>query len=97
MKRFRTVISAVALGLLMQGGLVAAAPTQTGQGIMVNFTGSNNYALVQNKLYSFNITAAATYFTNAYDGLGPVVSCTGGGCPGTALTAFRATLASRAC
>lgn len=80
MKKLATCTMAIALGLSMQAGIVWAAATQTGQGIMVTFTGANNYALVNNELWSFNTGTAATYFTNAWDGTAPTVTCSGAGC-----------------
>jgi hypothetical protein len=63
-----------------------AASAHTGQGIMVNLQASGTFSIVNNQLYKFNPDEAATYYTNAWDGSAPTVSCTGPGC-GTAPTA----------
>jgi len=75
---------AVALWLgvvpMIMVGQAVAAPAQTGQGIMVTFNGDQNVALHENRIYDFNITTAATYFTNEWDGNPATVSCSGPGC-----------------
>lgn len=76
-----TGVAALALAALPGAGW--AAPSRTAQGIMVNLTAGGDFILTQNNLYQFNVATAATYFTNAWDGNAPTVTCTGPGC-GTA-------------
>jgi len=60
----------------------ALAASSTGQGIMVNMTSIGTLALVTNQIWHFNQTAAATYFTNGWDGNAPTYSCSGNACNG---------------
>jgi hypothetical protein len=48
--------------------------TQTGQAIMVNLKCNGTYTFTATDTYKFNKTIAATYFTNAWDNMPPVVS-----------------------
>lgn len=72
---FRMSILAAALA-----ALGASAATDTGQGIMVRMTAPTNIMLVQNQIYNYNEATAASFFTNAWDGNAPTVTCTGPGC-----------------
>jgi hypothetical protein len=58
----------------------ALAAASTGQGIMVDLTTSGTLALVVNQVWHFNQNTAAGYFTNAWDGNAPAVSCSGNAC-----------------
>jgi hypothetical protein len=65
MNRVFVVLTGVAaLLVLVASGTVLAAPSQTGQGIMVNITTAGNFAFTETQLYSFNVTTASTYYSN---------------------------------
>lgn len=54
-----------------------AGGDRTGQGIMVNLRAEGTFALSQNQLYKFDGDAAKAYFTNGWDGVVPVPTCSG--------------------
>jgi hypothetical protein len=57
-----------------------ATSSQTAQSIMVKLTGGGTYTFTDVNTYRFDKTAAATYFTNAWDGVVPTpTSQTSGG------------------
>jgi len=60
----------------------ALAASSTGQGIMANMTSIGTLALVTNQIWHFDQLAAATFFTNAWDGNAPTYSCSGNACNG---------------
>jgi hypothetical protein len=47
---------------------------------MVNLDAAGDFAIVETATYEFDLAAAATHFTNAWDGIAPSVTCTGPGC-----------------
>ena len=56
----------------------ASAQTKTAQSIMIDTSGvPATLAIVQTEIYKFNVTTAATYFTNHGTEIAPDVSCTG--------------------
>jgi hypothetical protein len=87
----------LALSLLVSvRGVAFAAPAQTGQGIFVNLQASGDFIIAENQVWKFNdsfdtvtdvngnpVAGVGTYFTNAWNGNSPAISCTGGGAGGT--------------
>ncbi len=71
----RTLKATTAALILVGFSSVAEARTKKAQGIMVDFTGTQNLAIVQNTSYSFDKAAAASYFNNEYTGVS--FSCVG--------------------
>ncbi|HWG21631.1 MAG TPA: hypothetical protein VG225_13960 [Terracidiphilus sp.] len=67
-------------GLLLAIATPMFATNYTGQGISVTMTGGGDYVITQNLVYKFNFTTASGFFTNAWDGNAPTVSCSGGKC-----------------
>jgi hypothetical protein len=66
MHRVSGILAGVAaLPFLVASGIALAAPTQTGQGIMVNLQANGTFAITQTDTYEYNEATAATYFTNA--------------------------------
>jgi hypothetical protein len=84
-RRWAGFAATAALGITLVGVPAAHAggASQTGQGIMVNLDAAGDFAIVETDTYEFDVTAASAYFTNAWDGNAPTVTCTGPGC-GTA-------------
>lgn len=66
----RVVRMVLLLALVFAASAVvwAGTPSQTAQSIMVVFNNSGSYAIVGTQVWKLDITAAAGYFTNQYDG-----------------------------
>jgi hypothetical protein len=74
-RRTAVLISTLAIGLISAS---ASAQTKTAQSIMIDTSGvPTTLAIVNTQVFKLNITSAATYFTNTWDGNAPTVACTG--------------------
>lgn len=51
---------------------------------MVNLQTSGTFAIIETDVYKFDQATAATYFSNAWGGSSPTVSCSGNACNGNA-------------
>lgn len=78
-RRFPFGIAAAVLAIsLCLGSLAAdAAQQQTGQGIMVNLVVPADLGVVMTDVYAYSREKAAAYFSNAWDGSAPTVTCSG--------------------
>jgi hypothetical protein len=80
LKRFARLVAATGAAALTQ---MAAAQTQTAQSVMVALEfNATAYEIVGTRVYTFDRDCAETYYTNAWDGNPPTVTCTGGGTGG---------------
>jgi hypothetical protein len=71
---------ALAMAVSLLTATNASAQSQTAQSAMVNVTfNGDSYLIEGTTTWSFNKPLAATYYTNLWDGISPVVTCTGGG------------------
>jgi hypothetical protein len=71
---------AVALSTFAYAG--GNATNQTGQGIMVNLKTSGTFAIDTTNIYRFDQQAAASFFSNTWNGVAPAVACNGSACNG---------------
>jgi hypothetical protein len=78
----------VAMFGFLTGGEALAGPAKTGQGIMVDMSGEGDFIITQNEVWKYcngpdgctdvdgnAVSPASSYFTNAWDGNAPTVSC----------------------
>jgi hypothetical protein len=71
-------LGGVALLLLLTSGPSAFAAT-TAQSVMFNSTLPTEFVIEQSETWAFDSPTARTFYSNAWDGNPPTVTCTGGG------------------
>jgi hypothetical protein len=80
--RVSMILAGVAALLFLVIGGTASAATATAQSAMFDNEASGNFVITGDSVYSYNKDTAATYFTNAWNGVVPTPTCTGGGSGG---------------
>lgn len=68
----RRMVGMAAMGAMLFAGSAMAGSSTTGQGIMVNLNSGSAFAIHETDTYNYNEDVAATFFSNAWDGVVPV-------------------------